>query len=71
MAPRPRTLRGGGRERLLGSGPSVSHTLNTSLEPRTASVGEFTIAVLDVTPYPKSTTVILPEEYTVRIRVEV
>jgi hypothetical protein len=45
-------------------------TLNTSLEPRTASVGDFTITLLDVIPYPESSTLILPEEYAVRIRVE-
>jgi hypothetical protein len=55
----------------LGTGPSVPHTLHTTLEPRIASVGDFTLTLLDVTPYPKSTMVILPEEYAVRIRVEV
>jgi hypothetical protein len=54
----------------MGTGPTAPHTLNTSLEPRTASVGDFTITLLDVTPHPESSTLILPEEYAVRVRLE-
>jgi hypothetical protein len=54
----------------LGTGPTVPHVINTSLEPQAVTVGGFTVTLLEVAPAPTSQGPIDPDRYTIKVRVE-
>jgi len=54
----------------LGTGPTVPHVVNTSLEPHSATFGDFTVTLLEVAPAPTSQSPIDPDRYAIKVRVE-
>ncbi|HSM60199.1 MAG TPA: hypothetical protein VK849_05355 [Longimicrobiales bacterium] len=54
----------------LGTGPTVPHVVNTTLEPHAATTGGYTVTLLEVQPAPTSQGPIDEERYRVKVRVE-
>lgn len=54
----------------LGMGPSVRYVLNTTVDPRSADVGGYRITLLDLRPYPVSTSRIPPASYVATFRLQ-
>jgi len=54
----------------LGTGPTVPYVVNTTLEPRAARVGGFTLTLLEVAPAPTSQGAIDPDRYSIKVRIE-
>lgn len=54
----------------LGTGPTVPHVVNSTVEPRSATVGAFTVTLLEVAPAPTSQGPIDPDSYAIKVRVE-